>query len=131
MIKIFPHSLLSIFVSLVIQHYLFISQLHSKIKLSFSYYPYKSYIPTTYFIIKSNFLTSEQVTFFLEDIRKHSQLANIILIGSNIDYEELYRNHYRVFGVIDTTENKSLTFIRDQIHFYLDGLYGLKKPESD
>lgn len=131
MIKIFPHSLLSIFVSLVIQHYLFISQLHSKIKLSFSYYPYKSYIPTTYFIIKSNFLTSEQVTFFLEDIRRHSQLANIILIGSNIDYEELYRNHYRVFGVIDTTENKSLTFIRDQIHFYLDGLYGLKKPESD
>ncbi|SUN58006.1 Uncharacterised protein [Streptococcus gallolyticus] len=131
MIKIFPHSLLSIFVSLVIQHYLFISQLHSKIKLSFSYYPYKSYIPTTYFIIKSNFLTSEQVTFFLEDIRRHSQLANIILIGSNIDYEELYRNHYRVFGVIDTTENKSLTFIRDQIHFYLDGLYGLKKPEND
>ena len=130
MIKIFPHSLLSIFVSLVIQHYLFISQPHSKIKLSFSYYPYKSYIPTTYFIIKSNFLTSEQVTFFLEDIRRHSQLANIILIGSNIDYEELYRNHYRVFGVIDTTENKSLTFIRDQIHFYLDGLYCLKK-ESD
>ena len=131
MIKIFPHSLLSIFVSLVIQHYLFISQLHSKIKLSFSYYPYKSYIPTTYFIIKSNFLTSEQVTFFLEDIRRHSQLANNILIGSNIDYEELYRNHYRVFGVIDTTENKSLTFIRDQIHFYLDGLYGLKNQESD
>ncbi|HFI0322037.1 TPA: hypothetical protein ACGOWE_000921 [Streptococcus suis] len=131
MIKIFPHSLLSIFVSLVIQHYLFISQLHSKIKLSFSYYPYKSYIPTTYFIIKSNFLTSEQVTFFLEDIRRHSQLANIILIGSNIDYEELYRNHYRVFGVIDTTENKSLTSIRDQIHFYLDGLYGLKNQESD
>ncbi|HFH9938699.1 TPA: hypothetical protein ACGOPI_000106 [Streptococcus suis] len=131
MIKIFPHSLLSIFVSLVIQHYLFISQLHSKIKLSFSYYPYKSYIPTTYFIIKSNFLTSEQVTFFLEDIRRHSQLANIILIGSNIDYEELYRNHYRVFGVIDTTENKSLTFIRDQIHFYLDGLYGFKNQESD
>ncbi|CAM3414599.1 hypothetical protein STPL106120_08330 [Streptococcus pluranimalium] len=131
MIKIFPHSLLSIFVSLVIQHYLVISQLHSKIKLSFSYYPYKSYIPTTYFIIKSNFLTSEQVTFFLQDIRRHSQLANIILIGSNIDYEELYRNHYRVFGVIDTTENKSLTFIRDQIHFYLDGLYGLKNQESD
>ena len=71
------------------------------------------------------------MTFFLEDIRRHSQLANIILIGSNIDYEELYRNHYRVFGVIDTTENKSLTFIRDQIHFYLDGLYGLKNQESD
>ncbi|HEM5208899.1 TPA: hypothetical protein U1321_000995 [Streptococcus suis] len=76
-------------------------------------------------------MTSEQVTFFLEDIRRHSQLANIILIGSNIDYEELYRNHYRVFGVVDTTENKSLTFIRDQIHFYLDGLYGLNNPESD
>lgn len=131
MIEVFPHSALSIFVAIIIKYYLITHHIHSKIKLSFSYYPYKSYIPTTYFIIKSNFLTSEQVTFFLEDIRRHSQLANIILIGSNIDYEELYRNHYRVFGVIDTTENKSLTFIRDQIHFYLDGLYGLKNQESD
>ena len=131
MIEVFPHSALSIFVVIIIKYYLITHHIHSKIKLSFSHYPYKNDSPTTYFIIKSKFLTSEQVTFFLQDIRRHYQLANIILIGSNIDYEELYRNHYRVFGVIDTTENKSLTFIRDQIHFYLDGLYGLKNQESD
>ncbi|NKZ20129.1 hypothetical protein HF992_04595 [Streptococcus ovuberis] len=60
---------------------------------------------------------------YLRDIRTYSELATIIIIGQNIDYEELFKNHYRVFGVIDITENKSLTFLRNQIHFYLDGLY--------
>lgn len=67
---------------------------------------------------------------YLQDIRTYSELATIIIVGQNIDSEELFRNHYRVFGVIDTTSNKSLTFIRNQVHFYLDGLYDLKK-ESD
>lgn len=125
MIKVFPHSALSIFVAVIIKCYLIIHHTHSKIKLSFSYYPYKSYIPTTYFIIKSRFLTSDQMNCYLRDIRLHSERANIIIVGKNINYEELYKNHYRVFGVIDTTNNKSLAFIRAQIRFYLDGLYSL------
>lgn len=68
---------------------------------------------------------------YLKEIRFRSNFANIIIVGEHIDYEELFKNHYRVFAVIDTTNNKSLTFIRDQVHFYLDGLYGLKKKESD
>lgn len=131
MIEVFPNSTLSIFVAVIIKCYLIIHHTHSKIKLSFSYYPYKSYIPTTYFIIKSRFLTSEQMMVYLQDIRTHSKFANIIIIGKNINYSDLFKNHYQVFGVIDTTENRSLTFIRNQIHFYLDGLYGSKKKKSD
>ena len=131
MIEIFPYSPLSIFIAIVIKGYLISHQIYSKIKLSFSYYPYKYDSPTTYFIIKSKFLASEKMNNYLKNVRDYSELATIIIIGKNIDYEELFKNHYRVFGVIDTTENKSLTFIRDQIHFYLDGLYGLKKKESD
>nr|WP_052123875.1 hypothetical protein [Streptococcus phocae] len=63
---------------------------------------------------------------YLDDIRKHSDYANIIILGSYINYEKIFRNHYRVFGVIDTTTNKSFKFIRDQIHFYLDELYSQK-----
>lgn len=125
MIKVFPHSALSIFVAVIIKCYLTIHHTHSKIKLSLSYYPYKFYNPTTYFIIKSRFLTSDQMNFYLRDIRLHSECANIIIVGKNINYEELYKNHYRVFGVIDTTNNKSLAFIRAQIRFYLDSLYSL------
>ena len=131
MIEIFPHSPLSIFVAIVIKDYLISHQIYSKIKLSFSYYPYKYNSPTTYFIIKSKFLTSEKMNGYLQDIRTYSELATIIIIGDNINYADLLKNHYRIFGVIDTTENKSLTFIRNQIHFYLDGLYGLKKKKSD
>lgn len=78
--------------------------------------------PNIYFIIKSGLLTSEKMNQFLKDIRKRSQQANIIIIGSHINYEELYQNHYRVYGVIDTTTNKSLSYIKNQIIFYLDGL---------
>ncbi|MGT2756545.1 hypothetical protein [Streptococcus ovuberis] len=123
MINILPYSPLSIFSAIIIKGYLISHQIYSKIKLSFSYYPYNSYTPTTYFIIKSKYLTSDQMNGYLRDIRTYSELATIIIIGQNIDYEELFKNHYRVFGVIDITENKSLTFLRNQIHFYLDGLY--------
>ncbi|MFA9493789.1 hypothetical protein [Streptococcus sp. E17BB] len=91
-------------------------------------YNYKS---STYFIIKSKFLTVEKMDLYLKDIRFRSEKSEVIIIGSHIDYEELFKNHYRVFGVIDTTNNKSLTFIRDQVHFYLDGLYGQGKIETD
>ncbi|HEP1431652.1 TPA: hypothetical protein VH926_000781 [Streptococcus pyogenes] len=67
---------------------------------------------------------------YLEHIRSQSDLATIIIIGSHINYDELFKNHYRVFGVIDTTENKSLAFIRDQVHFYLDALYGSNQNQA-
>ena len=91
-------------------------------------YKYKSSI---YFIIKSGFLTSEKMNLYLKSIQFHSKKSEIIIIGSQIDYDELYRNHYRVFGVIDITNDKSLTFIKDKVHFYLVGLYELKKDEND
>ncbi|MFU2163928.1 hypothetical protein ACMZ6Z_03835 [Streptococcus pluranimalium] len=130
MINIFPHSILSIIVAGIIKCYLIAHQAHSNIKLSLTYYPYKYYSSITYFIIKSRFLTSEQMSHYLREIRTHSELANIIIIGNHIDYEDLFKNHYRVFGVIDTSDHKSLRFIRDRIHFYLDGLYGLKKERD-
>lgn len=90
-------------------------------------YKYKSQI---YFIIKSIFLTPEKMYAYLEDIRSRSDLATIIIIGSHINYDELFKNHYRVFGVIDITENKSLASIRDQVHFYLDALYGSNQNQA-
>ncbi|GGE28942.1 hypothetical protein [Streptococcus himalayensis] len=126
MIEIFPNSLISFFIALITKIYLLSKRKYRDIKISLYYHPYKSHIPTTYFIIKSMFLSANQLNLYLQDIRAHSELANIIIIGSHINYEELFRNHYRVFGVIDTTENKSLKFIRNQIHFYLDSLYGSK-----
>lgn len=44
---------------------------------------------------------------------------SIILIGSHINYDDIFRNHYRVFGIIDTTANKSFKCIQNQIHDYL------------
>ncbi|MBM7635563.1 hypothetical protein JOC31_000356 [Streptococcus saliviloxodontae] len=130
MIEVISRSVLSIFVAIIIKIYLINHKIYSKITLSFSYYPYKYDSYTTYFIIKSQFLTSEQMSFYLQEIRNHSELANIIIIGKNIDYEELFKNHFRIFGVIDTTNNRSLTFIRAQVHFYLDGLYRKRLTKS-
>lgn len=127
MIEIFPNSLISFFIAFITKIYLLSKTKYRDIKISLYYHPYKSHVPTTYFIIKSIFLSANQLNFYLQDIRTRSELANIIIIGSHIDYEELYRNHYRVFGVIDTTETKSIKFIRNQIHLYLDSLYGSKK----
>ena len=68
---------------------------------------------------------------YLKSIQFRSNKAKVIIIGSQIDYDELYRNHYSVFGVIDITNNRSLKYIKEKIHFYLDGLYELKKDEND
>ena len=61
--------------------------------------------------------------FYLQNIREQSELANIIIIGSDIDYEGLFKNYYRVFGVIDTSEDKSLKSIKKQLDAYLHTLY--------
>lgn len=81
------------------------------------------YNTTTYFIIKSMFLSSDTMYSYIEDIRLRSEFANIIIIGSYIDYDKLFRSHYRIFGVIDTARNHSLQSIRQEIHSYLDGIY--------
>ncbi|WP_235230876.1 hypothetical protein [Streptococcus mitis] len=82
-----------------------------------------SYNTTTYFIIKSMFLSSNTMYSYIEDIRLRSEFANIIIIGSYIDYDKLFRSHYKIFGVIDTARNHSLQSIRQEIHSYLDGIY--------
>ena len=68
---------------------------------------------------------------YLKSIQFHSKKSEVIIIGSQIDYDELYRNHYSVFGVIDITKNKSLKYIKEKIHFYLEELYKFKKDKSD
>lgn len=130
MIEIFPISWLSIVLIAIVKYYLILHNINKQIKLIFYYQPYKSHSPTVYFIIKSIFLTPEKMYAYLEDIRSRSDLATIIIIGSHINYDELFKNHYRVFGVIDTTENKSLASIRDQVHFYLDALYGSNQNQA-
>ncbi|RRD33838.1 hypothetical protein [Streptococcus sp. OH4692_COT-348] len=91
-------------------------------------YKYKS---STYFIIKSRSLTSKKMKLYLKSIQFHSKKSEVIIIGSQIDYDELYRNHYSVFGVIDITNNKSLKYIKEKIHFYLEEIYEFKKDRSD
>ena len=91
-------------------------------------YKYKS---STYFIIKSRSLTSKKMKLYLKSIQFHSKKSEVIIIGSQIDYDELYRNHFSVFGVIDITNNKSLKYIKYKIHFYLEELYEFKKDKSD
>lgn len=122
MIQIFPHSFLSMMTTVIVHLYFLFKR--KIIKTSLWYYPYKSHQPTIYFIIRTGFLTWEQLTLYLQDIRKHSEFAKIIIIGRDIDYEFLLKNHYRVFGVIDTSERKSPLFIWKQVCFYLDGIYG-------
>ena len=68
---------------------------------------------------------------YLKSIQFSSKKSEVIIIGSQIDYDELYRNHYSVFGVIDITNNKSLKYIKKKIHFYLEEIYEFKKDRSD
>ena len=91
-------------------------------------YKYKS---STYFIIKSRSLTSKKMKLYLKSIQFSSKKSEVIIIGSQIDYDELYRNHFSVFGVIDITNNKSLKYIKEKIHFYLEEIYEFKKDRSD
>lgn len=123
MIEIFPYSLTSLYTAFIIKIYLIIKKKHNKVKLTLHYHPYKSHFPTTYFIIKSRGLTYENMHTYLKDIRERSQQARIIIVGSDINYHELFQKHYRVFGVIDTSENKSWKYLKEQVFFYLDGIY--------
>lgn len=123
MVQIFPYSLLGLFTNLYIKWHLFFKMHRIDIKTSLHYHPYKSDTPTVYFIIKSRALTTEKMYSILKDIRERSTLAQIIIVGKNIDYEELYRNHYRILSVIDRTENQPLSYIRKEIANILDSLY--------
>lgn len=123
MISILPNSLMSVVTMLMVRLYLLKNQQILKIKVILGYYPCKTFAPSTYFIIKSRFLTAEQMHSYLKDIRQRSQLATIIIIGKDINYEELFKNHYRVFGVIDTSDKFSLRDIRKQINDCLDAIY--------
>ncbi|MFX3948123.1 hypothetical protein ACJBW9_01225 [Streptococcus suis] len=108
-IQILHRSLLGYVLSIYIKYYL--KKYLFKIKIvSGKHLKYK-YRVHTYFIIKSSFLKSEQVDELLKEIRMRYVQSHIILIGSHINYEEIYKNHYRVFGVIDTTTNQSFKFI--------------------
>ena len=68
---------------------------------------------------------------YLKSIQFSSKKSEVIIIGSQIDYDELYRNNYNVFGVIDITNNKSLKYIKEKIHFYLEEIYEFKKYRSN
>ena len=123
MIEIFPISIFSLFIALLTKIFFLGKKLGYRVKMTFHYHHFKSHIPTTYFIIKTKRLTDEKMHFYLKDIREQSELANIIIIGSNIDYGGLFKNYYRVFGVIDTSEDKSLKSIKKQLDAYLQTLY--------
>lgn len=36
----------------------------------------------------------------LQDMQSHSDVAHIIILGSHIDYEEIFNNHCSVFSAI-------------------------------
>ena len=129
-IQILHSSLFGYILSLYLKYY-FLKKIVKNTKILQGHkinYKYKSSI---YFIIKSGFLTSEKMNLYLKSIQFHSKKSEIIIIGSQIDYDELYRNHYSVFGVIDITNNKSLKYIKEKIHFYLEEIYEFKKDNSD
>ena len=123
MIEISPISIFGLFIAILTKIFFLGKKIGYKVKMTFHYHQFKSHIPTTYFIIKTKRLTDEKMYFYLQDIRMQSELANIIIIGSNIDYGGLFKNYYRVFGVIDTSEDKSLKSIKKQLDAYLHTLY--------
>ena len=129
-IQILHSSLFGYILSLYLKYY-FLKKTFKNTKILQGYkinYKYKS---STYFIIKSGFLTSKKMKLYLKSIQFSSKKSEVIIIGSQIDYDELYRNHYSVFGVIDITNNKSLKYIKEKIHFYLEEIYEFKKDNSD
>lgn len=127
MIQVFPLSITSLYVAFVIKCYLVRHWI--KTKFTFTYQHYQSQLPVTYFIIKKS-LTWSQLNDYLQDIRQRSELANIIIIGSDIDYEGLFKKHYRILGIIDTSNTKSLTFIRRQVHGYLERIYEVASDKN-
>lgn len=129
-IQILHSSLFGYILSLYLKYY-FLKKTFKNTKILQGYkinYKYKS---STYFIIKSGFLTSKKMKLYLKSIQFSSKKSEVIIIGSQIDYDELYRNYYSVFGVIDITNNKSLKYIKEKIHFYLEEIYEFKQDKSD
>lgn len=128
--QILHYSLFGYILSLYLKYYFFKKTFKNTKILQGNKINYK-YKSSTYFIIKSGSLTSKKMKLYLKSIQFHSKKSEVIIIGSQIDYDELYRNHYSVFGVIDITKNKSLKFIKEKIHFYLEEIYEFKKDRSD
>lgn len=129
-IQILHYSLFGYILSLYLKYY-FLKKTFKNTKILLGHkinYKYKS---STYFIIKSGSLISKKMKLYLKSIQFSSKKSEVIIIGSQIDYDELYRNHYSVFGVIDITNNKSLKYIKEKIHFYLEEIYEFKKDRSD
>ena len=123
MIQIQPYS----FISSIFLYFtaLYLRTIHQffKIKLRLTHPAQRTFRPTTYFVVQSKFFSFEDATKRIETIRKYDKMGKIILIGEHIDYELLFRNHYLVFGVIDRTNDHSLKFLKEQIWFYLAGIY--------
>ena len=129
-IQILHSSLFGYILSLYLKYYFFKKTFKNTKILQGNKINYK-YKSSTYFIIKSGSLTSKKMKLYLKSIQFSSKKSEVIIIGSQIDYDELYRNHYSVFGVIDITNNKSLKYIKEKIHFYLEEIYEFKKDRSD
>ena len=129
-IQILHYSLFSYILSLYLKYYFFKKTFKNTKILQGHKINYK-YKSSTYFIIKSGSLTSKKMKLYLKSIQFSSKKSEVIIIGSQIDYDELYRNHYSVFGVIDITNNKSLKYIKEKIHFYLEEIYEFKKGRND
>ena len=129
-IQILHYSLFGYILSLYLKYYFFKKTFKNTKILQGNKINYK-YKSSTYFIIKSGSLTSKKMKLYLKSIQFSSKKSEVIIIGSQIDYDELYRNHYSVFGVIDITKNKSLKYIKEKIHFYLEEIYEFKKDRSD
>ena len=128
--QILHYSLFGYILSLYLKYYFFKKTFKNTKILQGNKINYK-YKSSTYFIIKSGSLTSKKMKLYLKSIQFSSKKSEVIIIGSQIDYDELYRNHYSVFGVIDITKNKSLKYIKEKIHFYLEEIYEFKKDRSD
>lgn len=129
-IQILHYSLFGYILSLYLKYY-FLKKTFKNTKILQGHkinYKYKS---STYFIIKSGSLTSKKMKLYLKSIQFSSKKSEVIIIVSQIDYDELYRNHFSVFGVIDITNNKSLKYIKEKIHFYLEEIYEFKKYRSN
>ena len=129
-IQILHYSLFGYILSLYLKYY-FLKKTFKNTKILLGHKINYKYKYSTYFIIKSGALTSKKMKLYLKSIQFSSKKSEVIIIGSQIDYDELYRNHYSVFGVIDITNNKSLKYIKEKIHFYLEEIYEFKKDRSD
>ena len=129
-IQILHYSLFGYILSLYLKYYFF-KKTFKNTKILQGHKINCKYKSSTYFIIKSRSLTSKKMKLYLKSVQSSSKKSEAIIIGSQIDYDELYRNHYSVFGVIDITNNRSLKYIKEKIHFYLEELYKFKKDKSD